>query len=158
MNQHAAFQQRLRDSAPAVFAYVQHLSVKGCVVEFPPLRIAPTAAEHEQYADSGDIFVLVRKRVEIKGLSRDWTSRSDWPFEHFFVDRKHRVESEAGEVALWVYLNKPLTHYAIVKPSTMAAWYPHSTHNSGTGNVEDYICCPLTHVSFHRLARWGDPA
>lgn len=155
--QHAKFQQRFIHSSRAVFAHAEHLHVSGYRVEIPPLRVAPTAADHAEYADDGDLFVLPggdwRVRYEVKGLGYDFESRGTWPHRRFYVDRKHRIDSEFDKISAWVYLNPALTHFALVLPHTRPHWFVHNGFNSKTGNYEDNYCCPLELVDFYKLKR-----
>ena len=156
MTQHQRFQQRLRGSWPALFTAAQWLWSKGYDLEIPALRCAPTAAEHELYADSGDVFATrdgERKRFEITGLTVNFTGAADWPSEFYgqaIVDRVHRFEvTKSAPPYAYIKVSKDLRYAAIILQSTNKHWYQGSRLNKkNTGNVEDYVFCPLDAVLF----------
>lgn len=154
---HADFQERLRQSSRAVFAYVEHLNQRGFAVECPPVHVAPRADQAAHYVDDGDLFVIARHRIEIKGLNTAFTSADDWPHPHVFVDRVEHVdaiEQAHIKVVMWALVNKALTHCAVIRTdSTRTHWYRTSTRNKNTGIVENYYACPKDLITFKPLLK-----
>jgi hypothetical protein len=150
-DQHARFLKRLDASMPAVFAVAQMQHAKGRTVEIPALRRAPTAAEHEHYIDGGDLFVMVRHRIEVKWLRVNFTGADDWPFREVFVSNVASVDRANGEVAAYVSVSRDLHHVAIVERSTKPHWYVVEKLVSNTGNLERNYACPLREVIFEPL-------
>ncbi len=154
-DQHERFLKRLADSEAARMAVAMHLSSKGALVEVPPIRFAPTAAEAEQYRDAGDLFLVTRKRIEVKGLGINFTGREDWPFPYVFVSRKEDVERANGAVSAYISVSSDLKYGAIIRQATSPHWYAVKKPNRLTGNVEHYMACPLEHVEFVTIGKHG---
>ncbi len=154
-DQHNRFLQRLADSEAARFAVAQHLCRKGSLIEIPPLRFAPTAADAEHYRDEGDLFLVTRKRIEVKGLSINFTGRDDWPFAYVFVTSKTVAEREGRPVAAYISISADLKHAVVIKGSTSGLWFSVDKSNRNTGNVERYLACPLSHVEFITIGKHG---
>ncbi len=154
-DQHERFLKRLADSEAARWAVAMHLSSKGSLVEVPALRYAPTAAEAEQYRDEGDLFLVTRKRIEVKGLGINFTSREDWPFPYVFVSRKEDVERANGAVSAYISVSADLNYAAIIRKATREYWYVVEKLNRLTGNVERYMACELEHVEFITIGKHG---
>lgn len=63
-------------------------------------------------------------RVEVKHLNHDFTCHSDWPFgEKFIVCACHTWDSSKPKPFIFIYLNKAMTHVAVVLGSSHARWY-----------------------------------
>lgn len=149
-DQHRKFLGRLAESRVAVEVVAGWLRSRGRAVEVPATRFAPSAVEAEAYADHGDIL-LDGKRVEVKRLSRQFSSRADWPFPRFFVTSESSAARAGDEVAAYVVLSNDLRTAGIVTPSSRPKWYLHLAHNRLTGKVERFVACPLDCVHFRSI-------
>ncbi len=130
-------------------ASLQH--ARGRMVEIPPLRFAPSAAQADQYVDGGDLFVVVRYRLEVKHLGVDFTCANDWPFNEVFVSNVAAVDRANGDVHYYVSVSKNFRYAAIVPRTTKDKWYVVEKLVKNTGNVERNYACPLDLVSFECL-------
>jgi hypothetical protein len=162
-DQHARFQERVRNSRPAVEAVALHLQCDGYETDIAELSIAPTARQAAKYADHGDLFVTDYNKqltwlYEVKGLSTVFTCAADWPHREVFVDRRERVDKveRDGESPRFYYsVNPAFTHCAIIDvPATRAHWYVSKGRlNKNTGNHEDFYACPTGLVIFQPLRK-----
>jgi hypothetical protein len=146
--------QRLRNSAPATFAVARHLHAKGFTVTIPAFRFAPSADEAPAYADDGDLFAIkdeTRHRIEIKGLSFDFTSRADWPHQHFFVSSVSSIEKMKALPSAWFHLSQDMHHAAIVWKKTRPQWYVDERMVKGNIMPKKNWCCPLDLIEFRSL-------
>jgi hypothetical protein len=147
-DQHARFQDRVRGSRQAVFLVARWQHELGRTVEVPPLRVAPTAAEHENYIDDGDLFAFERHRIEVKHLDTDFSCAEDWPYQHFFVGRTASVD-RAHDAKIFALVSRDLRYRAVVNiKETRPKWYPIEAVAHNTGNRERYYCCPIELVKF----------
>jgi len=148
--QHRQFLGRLDASSPAVFliGLLQHR--KGRDVEIPGQRRAPTAAEHELYSDIGDLFVVTRKRIEVKWLTSNFTGPDDWPFKEVFIGTVSSVDraSAKGDVMAYVSVSNDYSHIALIDPKTRGEWYKVDKLVKNTGNVETFYAIAKSSVQF----------
>lgn len=113
------------------------------------MRQAPTAADAESYLDVGDLFI--RLRIEVKQISRNFTSAQDWPFRECFVSNKAAVDRAGDAVLVYVTVSQDKRYRALIKRSTRPHWYVVETVASNTGNKEQFYACPLNLVQFGPL-------
>ena len=151
-DQHRRFLERLAASSEAVFAVAKWLNRQGKTVQIPHISFAPTAADADLHVDDGDLFVIERKRVEVKRLGVDFTGRDDWPFKEAFVSNKAAVDRSFENVSAWIFVSSDLLHAAVVTPSTREHWYLKKTMAKNTGNEEEFYACPLEHVTFRKIS------
>jgi|SRR6188768_3248154 len=155
---HREFQQRLVLSAPAVFAVGLLHHYRGESVVIPGLQIAPTADEHRNYVDGGDLFVvseMKRRRIEVKRLSCNFTGPDDWPYgaEMFIgpVAQTDRLDAR-GAAEAYYSVSNDYAAVGLIKPASKPKWYRKHVPNRLTGNVVEVYACPLGEVTFERLA------
>lgn len=158
------FMQRLNGSGPAVFAFAAYLYNKKYTVEIHPPLQSPSADQNINHIDGGDIFIIGRygkpvdrKRIEVKGSLRHWTSEKDWPFDCYFVSNKPMVDRSRGKVTAFVAVNKALTHAGIVLPSMSEhLWTEKTVFAKNSQRHETNYCCPKNEVKF--IALWEPPS
>lgn len=151
-DQHKKFQQRLKGSTPAVMAVATHFHNKGNFVEIPPTRIAPSASVAAEYVDGGDLFLVRRYRIEVKGLLKaTFSSAQDFPYRVIFISNAAAVERAKGEVFAYIVVSADLKCAAIVKAETSKYWTREKGVMSNTGNEEENIGCPPEHAEFVTL-------
>ena len=75
---HKKFLKHLDDSADTVFTCAKYFYNKGIPVEISPMTKAKNHGEWKSHADNGDL--LISQRIEVKGLSHDFTCADDWKF------------------------------------------------------------------------------
>lgn len=150
--QHERFLERLAASSEAVFRVAQLQHGKGRTVEIPAIRRAPRPDVAEHYADLGDLFVVVRHRIEVKHLSINFTCSADWPFgAEVFVDNAVRVDHAGGDVLAYVSVSRDMSHIAVIARETRPHWYMVERRSRLTGAIGHYYACPIEHVVFEVL-------
>lgn len=153
--QHQRFLGRLRASSDAVFAVGRWLHDNGRTIEIPPVSFAPTAADHADFVDYGDIIEIGgagRRVVQVKQIKRDFRSAEDWPFREVFVSNVGSVERLA-DVAAYVTLSHDMKAAAIVRGETKPHWYVTEKLARNTGNREKFYACPTRFAEFRLLRR-----
>jgi hypothetical protein len=157
--QHAKFLQRLKGSSKAVWAVAMHQHARGRMVEVPPLQYAPTAADHELFADDGDLFVIyrrpenpeVRQRLDVKHLRVNFTSAEDFPFPELFISNVASVDRANGSTVAYFIVSNDCEYAAIVPRTTRDKWYVTEKVARNTGNVERNYTCALGVPTFVKL-------
>ena len=122
---HNKFLKHLDDSSEAVFTVAKHLYLKGLDVRINALKKAEKHSDWKKYKDDGDLFVFNDEksyRIEVKGLSCDFTNKNDWCFKDFIVCAKHSFDNANPKPYAYFILNKKRTHCAIVKETTSSTW------------------------------------
>src|SRR5262245_28182909 len=115
MTQHARFLERLAASWPAVFAVARDQLAKGRTVEIPPIRMAPSAAEAADFVDEGDLSVVIKHRLEVKGLKTiKFTGADDYPYAAVMFSNVATVDRARGSVMAYVVVSADLRYAAIV--------------------------------------------
>lgn len=157
----------------AVGVIAAHFARSGKHVVLPAVRYAPTWEERFQYADDGDLWVCSEtpsaykgglplynpeQRYEIKHLWRqEFTCLKDWDEQTFIVCAKRAWDKAKPKPTAFIFLNRRMTHFAIVRGSTADQWEAKERWNfKGTPNAFKawrYIC-PLELVEWREL----DPA
>jgi hypothetical protein len=160
-SQHEKFIARLRGSKPGVFAFAYWLNARGYWIEIPPTEEAPTAADHPDYIDKGDLFAWKngpKLRIEVKTLGVIFTGRDDWPFPEVFVANAPSVDRSLEEVYAWVSVSNDLAAAVMVKVTTWETWRLTTRTASNTGNYETYYSAPLEEAKFISLCTKLEPA
>jgi hypothetical protein len=150
--QHAKFITRLRGAKAGEFVWGYWLSItRGYDIEIPATKEAPTAADHAEYVDKGDVFATKagrRLRFEVKTLSVTFTGPKDWPYPEVFVARVEQVDRAIDDVCAWISLSNDFGAAVRVEPTTRAKWYRTTRINKNTGNEETYYAVKLEDARF----------
>jgi len=147
--EHQQFLERLDRSRPAVLAVADWLRWNGRTVTVPEVRFAPSADMHEEYADNGDMFLPDGQIVEVKHITRCFTSAADWPFREFFIDTEARVARLGNNVAAYIVLSADYAAMGMVIPkNSREHWYVSEKVNGNTGKSARRVTCTLEHVTF----------
>lgn len=152
--QHQKFLNRLTKSADAVFAVAKYLHMRGNKVEISGMRKAPTAGEHMNYVDDGDLYIIdgdKRSRVEVKGISKNFSGMKDFPYQHLMISSEKRVNNVWEKVDYWVILSQDMRCAAMVLGKTKPLWEVISIKASNTGNWERNYVSPLSLVKWIKI-------
>ena len=149
--QHKKFLDRLKFSSGPVLSVASWLHRSGKTLEIPALRYAPTAGEAESYVDEGDIVVIERKIIQVKGISRSFSGRESWPFREYLISNKAAVDRMPPNVAAFITVSADQACAAIVDIASRPHWYLTQKLCGNTGNVEDFYASSLDHVSFRSI-------
>ena len=85
---HKKFLSHLDNSTEAVFIAALYLHKKGLDVRINAMQRAKSHKDWKNCKDDGDMYIYKNDktyRIEVKGLSCDFTNASDWMFRDFIV-------------------------------------------------------------------------
>lgn len=157
MTNHAKFQQHLRESQSCVDLAAEWLRRTGYNVIVNPMSVAATHGEWREHRNGGDLSVAMR--VEVKGLSCDFTGPDDWPFKSngekaAIVCARHAWDDAKPKPYAFIQFNKQRTHCAFIRGSTNSLWWVEvKTDRRYDEYHQAFYMCPLTHVGFATLRR-----
>lgn len=152
---HKKFLKHLDDSVDSVFIASRYLYDKGLDVRINSMRKAKNHKEWKEFKDDGDLFVYKKDkqfRVEVKGLSCNFTNSKDWPFRDFIVCAKHSYDISKVKPFAYIILNQNRTHIAIVKTNTFSNWNVVSRKDNRYQDVtQDFYTCPLNSIEWVKI-------
>jgi hypothetical protein len=151
---HKVFLRGLEASKASVWLVARWLSEHDKIVVIPPTRKAPRHEDWKDYADSGDIWVISKrkwKRIEVKGLGYDFTSAEDWPHRDFIVCAKHAWDRASIPASAFYYVNPAMTHMAMVNPSDREGWIVRDVTDGRHGVTQATYICSVAAVRFIEL-------
>jgi len=150
---HKKFLNNLDNSSEAVFISAFYLHKKGLDVKINAMKKAESHQYWKTHKDDGDMYVYKNDeeyRVEVKGLSADFTCAENWPFgAKFLVCAKHSYDQADIKPYAYMLLNKERTHMAIVRTSTKDHWYSESRSDSRYDDyTQEYYLCPINKIEW----------
>ena len=152
---HKKFLKHLDDSSDSVFIVARYLYDKGLDVRINSLKRAKTHADWKRFKDDGDLFVYQNGneiRIEVKGLSCNFTNKDDWCFPDFIVCARHSFDISNKKPSAYFILNKQRTHMAIVKTKNHSRWNVVSRVDSRYDNVtQDFYTCSLDDIDWVKI-------
>jgi hypothetical protein len=145
------FVDDLHKSDAAVLRVAEWLRSEGYAVIIPPLVTRPSSEQAADYADSGDLKMLlgieVKQRPDI-----DFTGAHDFPYPSIIVDQKRDFDRKREVPERYFIVNKSMTVAAVIGVrSTKQHWKVASRYNSKTGRTSEYYEVALQHVAFRNL-------
>jgi len=148
---HTRFIEHLDASNPTVFQCAKFFYDKGIQVAISPMSKSKGYDDRLEHTDDGDLFI--QQRIEVKGLSADFTNGADWPFgAEFIVCAAHSYDRAKPKPYAYMILNRNRTHVAIVYGKSRPHW---TSKRIKDGRYEDmtqkFYLCPLEHVDFRQL-------
>ncbi len=161
MSNYDKFIKHLDASTSATFVIAMHLHKKGYEVIIKPMQKMGRGDNPRDFADDGDLYIVTKDgrqiRVETKGLSAEFTKKEDWPFgKNFMVCAKHSYDNAKIKPEVYYYLNKAMTHMAVLGVSkTKDQWI---TKTSGdkrySGNYsQSFYYGPIDKVEWVELVK-----
>ena len=145
---HVKFNKFLKDSEDSVWRVAHWLWQRGHHV-----RIGRKSQEHgreewREASDDGDLEICLR--VEVKGLSAQFTGPDDWPFSpHFIVCAKHAWDLAMPKPYGFIYISKDEHHLAFLKGDTSKFWTVERRKDGRMEEAEqDYYFVPMGLVSW----------
>jgi len=153
------FVERLKKSQKAVEVAADWWRSRDYIVDVPETKIRPTRDQWKEYADSGDFYVTsisggLTRRMEVKGLSCNFTDRTDWPFgSNFIVCAKHSWDNAEPKPFLYMYLNPAMTHAAVVFGYHHKSWTIKSIPDRDRPYAQDCYMSDINNVNWIDLTR-----
>ena len=154
MDQHSKFLERLDKSRGPVFWVAEYLHKAGFTVTVPATRYAPTAKDHPDYVDNGDIIAVKGNethKIEVKRIFREFKDLASWPFPVVFISNVATVDRANNSVTAYVVLNGDMTHMAVIWAKKKDNWKKIQRVARNTNNPEWYYCCDPKQVDFREL-------
>lgn len=171
--EHPKFLGRLDKSQDAVLVIAKWLTRQGYWVLVPPHKKAPNYAERWKYRDKGDAFIATPlkfepqipeikterlfdlRRIDVKGLTCDFTGRDDWPHrDRFFVCSRSSLDESDPQPERLFYVNRAFTHFGVLDPKKRDGWIVEKikdSHFPGELPQPTYIA-NTDQVVFHALS------
>ena len=154
---YTGFASRFHRSRPAVFRVAEWLHEHGFYIAIPPMHLHERGENPMDYVDSGDLFITrddgPRQRIEVKGLSTQFTDALDWPYSSTLVSNKAAVDRANGEVDAYILVSSDMDHIIIIKAETRQHWFVRELTPKTTGKPEQFYSCPLEHIIFKDISR-----
>jgi hypothetical protein len=148
------FVKRFKNSHKAVWVvahWFHHKLEKDVLIKGAPM--AEYCTPEQEYLDDGDLYID-GKRVEVKGLTSEFTCEADYPYrDGVLVCNKASYDRADPKPYMYVELNKHMTHAYIVYPDTFDHWSVFKMNDKyyGENNIEEVYKCPLEHVIFRKV-------
>lgn len=157
MSNHQKFLEHLDASDGAVWIVAKLLHKRGYTVEVPAVSRAEKHEDWKDHADSGDLYItnsrlgIVRQRVEVKRLSVNFSSKTDWPFAtKFIVCAKHAYDRAIPKPYAYIILASEKKHAACVFSSESTDWYVESRTDARYDPpvTQEFYFAPIDTVTF----------
>jgi hypothetical protein len=145
------FVEHLDDSHAGVWTVANWLNSRGNTVIVPPTTVAKSYEDRLNHVDGGDLFI--QQRIEVKVRNLDFTSRDDFPYKDgMLVCAKHSYDNASPKPYAYIYLNKAMTHVALIMSTTSKHWTVKDVKDSRyvESNQLTYEC-PLEWVIFSKM-------
>jgi hypothetical protein len=142
----------IENSKTGVQRVAAWLNEKGYTVTVPPVvAVQCSYEERMSHIDNGDLFI--HQRIEVKARSVDFTCAEDYPFKTgMYVCAQHSYDNAKPKPYAYVYLNKAMTHAAIIMGSTHKQWEVTMVKDS---RYKDFFQptyqCPLEAIKFTKI-------
>jgi len=148
---HQAFLKSLKDSEQHVWKVARWLYSTGLPVQVKQAGKAPTADMWKYFVDTGDLEISLR--VEVKKRNLDFTTRDDYPYADVYVTAMSAYDQTYPKPYVYVILNKPETHAALVYTDTYHTWTVAETFDTRLNRRAPSQCytCPKEEVIFVEL-------
>lgn len=149
------FKRSLRESHGVTVQIAEWLRSKGRDVHVQTTKVRPTIGQCREYADSGDILLKGKGRIEVK-YRRDlsFVCTETYPYPTVFVDEAHKADREHAEpLVAYIVVNKERTHVAIIKQETRPFWVKSQRHDSRTNDQREFYECPKILCQFRSMKR-----
>lgn len=149
------FKKHLKASVKPMFVVAEYLYKKGFGIDIKPMRVSPSYEERLNYVDDGDLIAYKNDEsyiIEVKCMSRDFETASDWPFNSTIVCAKHSFDTKKVKPFSYILLNPGHTHAMIIKASTKDDWYTKRIKDSRYEDVvQDFYMIDKSKIEFIKL-------
>ena len=119
------FLKHLDNSIETMWTCARFLYSQGYSVKINSMKKTKNYKDWRKYADNGDLEIWVEgvsKRIEVKGLSYDFTNKEDFPFPVLIVCASHSWDMAEPKPFAYIIFNKKRTHVAIVYGKDKSNW------------------------------------
>lgn len=151
-NSHKEFLSRLDASRKSTFLVAEYLHRAGYTVYVPAFDYRDENSNWEDHVDDGDLYIWKKrddmKRIDVKHVSVEFTTRDSFRFSHIFVADIRAVERADPFPLAYITVNQSCTHMAIIWGKTKDHWVPYDVYASNTDKMITVMRCPVEHVDF----------
>ena len=148
--------QHVRKSQDDVWRVARWFSEKGYEVRIPPTSYAKNYQDRLNHQDKGDLYVTFQKeeRVEVKGLSRQFTCKDDWPMGNIaIVCAKHSFDHADPKPFFYVLLSADKVHAMFIRSDTKEHWEVREyTDKRYESMRQRFYVCPLQYIKFSAVS------
>tara|TARA_R110000824_G_scaffold397033_1_gene599421 strand:+ start:411 stop:944 length:534 start_codon:yes stop_codon:yes gene_type:complete len=159
-NNHAKFLSHLDSSIDTMFIAARFLYANGYTVKINKMSKAESHNDWEKHADTGDLTIWIEEegkavteeRIEVKGLSIDFTNESDWKYKDFIVCASHSWDRSLIKPYAYMIFNRNKTHCAIVLGRDSDKWTIGKRVDTRYEGIEQqFYFSPFEHVKWKVL-------
>lgn len=154
-NSRQEFLSRLDASRKSTFLVAEYLHRAGYSIHIPAFDYNEKDEHWKDHVDNGDLYIWregeERKRIDVKHLSMEFTTRNSFKFSHIFVADIRAVQRANPFPLAYITINKSCTHMAIVWGKTKERWVPYDVYASNTNKMITVMRCPVNLVEFRSL-------
>lgn len=147
--------QHVRQSQDDVWRVARWLNNKGYEVRIPPTTYAKNYEDRLNHQDQGDLYVKFQKeeRVEVKGLSTQFTSKNDWRFkDEAIVCAKHAFDHAEPKPFFYVLLSADKIHAMFIRSDTKEHWEVKEFNDKRYESMRQrFYVCPIQYIKFGNI-------
>lgn len=162
-NSHQEFLGRLDASRKSTFLVAEYLHRSGYSVHIPAFDYRDENSKWEDHVDDGDLFIWKRrdglwkqpddmKRIDVKHVSMEFTTRDSFRFPHIFVADIRAIKRANPFPLAYITVNNSCTHMAIIWGKTKEHWQEYDVYASNTDKMITVMRCPVEHVDFRSFS------
>lgn len=149
MKTEEAFLSDLERSRASVSRFASLCRAAGVNIWTGPTVVRPSADARSEYADNGDLLVLLRVEHKDRGLS--FTCASDFPYDTVIVDEVYKIDRIPHRPFWYVSESSDGSMAAVVSSRTMAHWEKMSLYDEAQERRCEFYACPKRLVRFCAL-------
>lgn len=145
----AQFAARLDESEAARYAVTEYLTALGFVIDSHRPKKAVTYAEkgHEDVDIRAWHPTLAPKpqRIEVKGLTQQFSCHDDWPYRRIIVDEVEKFEEKDPKPWRYFLVSRCLRHaFSVDVAATRAGWVQQRLWDSFYKTEIDFYRVPIS--------------
>ena len=145
---HNKFLEKLERSDLYVWYVAKWLHKLGYSVSVPVNPKAPRPQVWKEYADQGDLHVLIR--VEVKAPEIVFTGKDDWPYKEFYVCNKYQYDRSEPKPQMFFIMSQDGKYAGMVNSETLDKWFEKEIIDD-YGRKKIVYCCPLDMVKWIQI-------
>ena len=150
------FLRHLKDSQDDVWRIARWFSDKGYEVRIPATSYSKNYQDRLNHIDQGDLYVKFQReeRVEVKGLSAQFTSKDDWPMGNTaIVCAKHSFDNADPKPFFYLLLSADKVHAMFIRSDTKEHWEVREyTDKRYESMRQRFYVCPLQYIKFSAVS------
>ena len=150
------FLRHLKNSQDDVWRVARWFSDKGYEVRIPATSYTNNYQERLNHIDQGDLYIKFQKeeRVEVKGLSTQFTSKDDWPMGNIaIVCAKHSFDNADPTPFFYMLLSADKVHAMFIRSDTKEHWEEKEYTDKRYESMRQvFYVCPIQYIKFSAVS------